>query len=133
MAEGIKALYDRPYVDRDRVGIYGTSYGGYSAVMSILRDSRRPEPYWICYARRGSRPAARMNMEMGNAATVLLCLAAYVVAAAAWPVRRLGPLGRAVALPLIGAIPVALPLLQGHRPQVIEHERVVGVLRQIQL
>ncbi|AHG88909.1 peptidase S9B dipeptidylpeptidase IV domain protein [Gemmatirosa kalamazoonensis] len=37
MAEGIKALYGRPYVDRNRVGIYGTSYGGYSAVMSILR------------------------------------------------------------------------------------------------
>jgi dipeptidyl-peptidase-4 len=37
MAEGIKALGDRPYVDRARVGIYGTSYGGYASAMSILR------------------------------------------------------------------------------------------------
>jgi dipeptidyl-peptidase-4 len=37
MAEGVKALAGRPYVDRARVGIYGTSYGGYSSVMSILR------------------------------------------------------------------------------------------------
>ena len=37
MAEGVKALWRRPYVDRTRVGIYGTSYGGYSAVMEVLR------------------------------------------------------------------------------------------------
>jgi dipeptidyl-peptidase 4 len=37
MAEGVKALWNRPYVDRNRVGIYGTSYGGYSAVMELLR------------------------------------------------------------------------------------------------
>jgi dipeptidyl-peptidase 4 len=37
MAEGIKALWDRPYVDKDRVGVYGTSYGGYTAAMEILR------------------------------------------------------------------------------------------------
>ncbi len=37
MAEGVKALWPRPYVDKSRVGIYGTSYGGYSAVMSLLR------------------------------------------------------------------------------------------------
>ena len=37
MAEGVKALGNRPYVDRARVGIYGTSYGGYSSVLSILR------------------------------------------------------------------------------------------------
>jgi dipeptidyl-peptidase 4 len=37
MAEGVKALANRPYFDRTRVGIYGTSYGGYSSVMSILR------------------------------------------------------------------------------------------------
>ena len=37
MAEGIKALWSRPYVDKARVGIYGTSYGGYSSVMGILR------------------------------------------------------------------------------------------------
>jgi dipeptidyl-peptidase 4 len=37
MAEGVKALWSRPYVDRTRVGIHGSSYGGYSAAMEILR------------------------------------------------------------------------------------------------
>lgn len=37
MAEGIKALWNRPYVDKNRVGIYGTSYGGYTSAMEILR------------------------------------------------------------------------------------------------
>ena len=37
MAEGVKALWARPYFDKTRVGIYGTSYGGYSAVMCLLR------------------------------------------------------------------------------------------------
>jgi dipeptidyl-peptidase-4 len=37
MAEGVKSLWSRPYFDRTRVGMYGTSYGGYSAVMSLLR------------------------------------------------------------------------------------------------
>jgi dipeptidyl-peptidase-4 len=37
MAEGIKALWDRPYFDKGRVGIYGTSYGGYTAAMEIMR------------------------------------------------------------------------------------------------
>jgi dipeptidyl-peptidase 4 len=37
MAEGVKALRSRSYVDPQRVGIYGTSYGGYSSVMSLLR------------------------------------------------------------------------------------------------
>jgi dipeptidyl-peptidase-4 len=37
MAEGVKALSNRPYVDRNRVGIFGTSYGGYTAAMQILR------------------------------------------------------------------------------------------------
>ena len=48
MAEGVKALAARPYVDAKRIGIYGTSYGGYSSVMSILRHPnltpRRPHP-----------------------------------------------------------------------------------------
>ena len=42
MAEGVKALWNRPYFDKSRVGMYGTSYGGYSSVMSILRH---PEVY----------------------------------------------------------------------------------------
>jgi dipeptidyl-peptidase-4 len=37
MAEGVKALWSRPYVDKDHVGIYGTSYGGYSSLMELLR------------------------------------------------------------------------------------------------
>ena len=37
MAEGVKALWGRPYFDKNRVGMYGTSYGGYAAVMSLLR------------------------------------------------------------------------------------------------
>ena len=37
MAEGVKALAQRPYVDSSRIGIYGTSYGGYSSLMSLLR------------------------------------------------------------------------------------------------
>jgi dipeptidyl-peptidase-4 len=37
MALGVKALWDRPYFDKTRVGIYGTSYGGYSSALSILR------------------------------------------------------------------------------------------------
>jgi dipeptidyl-peptidase-4 len=37
MAAGIRALWNRPYFDKTRVGIYGTSYGGYSAALSILK------------------------------------------------------------------------------------------------
>jgi dipeptidyl-peptidase-4 len=37
MAAGVKALAGRPYVDGARVGMYGTSYGGYTSVMSLLR------------------------------------------------------------------------------------------------
>jgi dipeptidyl-peptidase-4 len=37
MAQGIRALWARPYFDKDRVGIYGTSYGGYTAAAMILR------------------------------------------------------------------------------------------------
>jgi dipeptidyl-peptidase 4 len=37
MAEGVKALWNRPYVDKERVGIYGTSYGGYTALMELVR------------------------------------------------------------------------------------------------
>ncbi len=37
MTEGVKALWDRPYVDKTRVGIFGTSYGGYVSLMGLLR------------------------------------------------------------------------------------------------
>lgn len=36
-AEGIKALYNSPYFDKNRVGVYGTSYGGTTAAACILR------------------------------------------------------------------------------------------------
>ncbi|HEX6307670.1 MAG TPA: DPP IV N-terminal domain-containing protein [Longimicrobiales bacterium] len=37
MAAGVRSLFERPWVDRERVGIFGTSYGGYAAVMALLR------------------------------------------------------------------------------------------------
>ncbi|MEK6407506.1 MAG: DPP IV N-terminal domain-containing protein [Acidobacteriota bacterium] len=36
-AAGVKALRERPYVDKNRVGIFGTSYGGYTSALAILR------------------------------------------------------------------------------------------------
>ncbi len=36
-AAAVKALWNRPYVDKTRVGIYGTSYGGSMAAWSLLR------------------------------------------------------------------------------------------------
>jgi dipeptidyl-peptidase 4 len=37
MAAAARALAGRPYVDAGRVGIYGTSYGGYAAILALLR------------------------------------------------------------------------------------------------
>jgi dipeptidyl-peptidase 4 len=36
-AAGVKALAVRPYVDKNRVGIYGGSYGGYASILCLLR------------------------------------------------------------------------------------------------
>jgi dipeptidyl-peptidase 4 len=36
-AAGAKSLWDRPYLNKNKVGIFGTSYGGYASVMCILR------------------------------------------------------------------------------------------------
>jgi dipeptidyl-peptidase 4 len=36
-AAGIRSLWSRSYIDRERVGIYGTSYGGTSAATVIMR------------------------------------------------------------------------------------------------
>lgn len=36
-AAGVKSLGSRPYVDKSRVGIFGTSYGGYASALAILR------------------------------------------------------------------------------------------------
>ncbi|MDY7394124.1 DPP IV N-terminal domain-containing protein [Aureibaculum sp. 2210JD6-5] len=46
-AEGIKSLYDRPYFDKNRVGAFGTSYGGTTAAASLLRF---PEVYHAAVA-----------------------------------------------------------------------------------
>ena len=57
MAAGVKSLFGRPYINQDRVGIYGTSYGGYTSAMSILRypdvyaaaSASSPVTSWIHY------------------------------------------------------------------------------------
>ncbi|MGH7502171.1 MAG: DPP IV N-terminal domain-containing protein [Longimicrobiales bacterium] len=36
-AAGVKAIRERPYVDGNRVGIFGTSYGGYVSALAVLR------------------------------------------------------------------------------------------------
>jgi dipeptidyl-peptidase-4 len=36
-AAGVKSLWSRPYVDKNRVGIFGTSYGGYASALCLLR------------------------------------------------------------------------------------------------
>lgn len=36
-AAGVRALAERPYVDASRVGVFGTSYGGYASIMTLLR------------------------------------------------------------------------------------------------
>ncbi len=36
-AAGVKSLWNRPYLDRNRVGIFGSSYGGYTSLLCLLR------------------------------------------------------------------------------------------------
>lgn len=36
-AAGVKSLWERPYLDKTRVGMYGGSYGGYASIMCLLR------------------------------------------------------------------------------------------------
>jgi dipeptidyl-peptidase-4 len=36
-AAGVQALCERPYIDGMRVGMFGTSYGGYASIMAILK------------------------------------------------------------------------------------------------
>ncbi len=37
LAEGVKSLWTRAYVDKEHVGIFGTSYGGYASALCLLR------------------------------------------------------------------------------------------------
>lgn len=37
IALGIKSLWNRSYFDKQRVGVHGTSYGGYASIMCLLR------------------------------------------------------------------------------------------------
>ena len=46
-AAGIKSLYELPYFDKTRVGVYGTSYGGTTAATSLLRY---PDVYQVAVA-----------------------------------------------------------------------------------
>jgi len=36
-AAGVKSLWSRPYLDKARVGVFGTSYGGYASALCLLR------------------------------------------------------------------------------------------------
>lgn len=36
-AAGVKSLWNRSYVDKNRVGVFGSSYGGYASAMLLLR------------------------------------------------------------------------------------------------
>lgn len=38
-AAGVRSLWSRPYVDKNRVGIFGTSYGGYTSLLCLLKHS----------------------------------------------------------------------------------------------
>ena len=54
---GVKYLHDLPFVDKDRIGIYGHSYGGYMALMAMFTAgdyfkagvSGAPVTDWLLY------------------------------------------------------------------------------------
>src|SRR5205085_4033143 len=54
-AAGVKSLWGRPYVDRTRVGIFGTSYGGFASLLALVRH---PD---VFQAASGSLPVAGWN------------------------------------------------------------------------
>ena len=37
IAAGVRSLFNRPYVDKERVGVYGTSYGGTTSATLLMR------------------------------------------------------------------------------------------------
>ena len=56
-AAGVRSISRRPYVDEKRVGIFGTSYGGYASAMCLLRHpdvfraavANSPPTAWVHY------------------------------------------------------------------------------------
>jgi dipeptidyl-peptidase-4 len=46
-AAGVKSLHDRPYVDKNRVGAFGTSYGGTTAATCLMRH---PDVFQVAVA-----------------------------------------------------------------------------------
>ena len=58
MAAGIKSLWPRAYFDANRVGMYGTSYGGYTSATMILRH-----PEVVMVASASSPPTAWYNYD----------------------------------------------------------------------
>jgi dipeptidyl-peptidase 4 len=58
MAEGIRSLWTRPYFDKTRVGMYGTSYGGYTSATMILRH-----PDTVAAAAASSPPTSWYNYD----------------------------------------------------------------------
>jgi dipeptidyl-peptidase-4 len=65
MTAGVKSLYSRPYFDKNRVGIHGSSYGGYSAAMTILRY---PD-VWAAASARPRRPTGATTTRSTPSAT----------------------------------------------------------------
>lgn len=49
-SEGVKSLHNRPYLDKNRVGIFGTSFGGTTSAMCLLRF---PEVFQAACANSG--------------------------------------------------------------------------------
>ena len=47
-AAGVRALGARPYVDKQHVGIFGTSYGGYASAMALLRHPEEFQAACAC-------------------------------------------------------------------------------------
>ncbi|MDE2127700.1 MAG: DPP IV N-terminal domain-containing protein [Armatimonadetes bacterium] len=82
-AAGVRYLDTLPYIDATRVGIFGTSYGGYASVMCILRypnlfqaaSASSPPTDWHLYDSTyterymGIPPAANSAYDAGSAMT----------------------------------------------------------------
>jgi dipeptidyl-peptidase-4 len=73
LAAGVRVLGARPYVDARRVGIYGTSYGGYASAMMLARypdlvqaaAASSPVTDWALYD--STYPERYMGLPQANA------------------------------------------------------------------